>query len=116
MFEWSDEHQMVREAIRQFIEKEIKPNLEELEHGDTPPYDVLRKLYKTFGLDAMAADGFDRQIAAEKASGGADGERAKPAQRGGGMGGGGAAMPMIPIIEVCRYCPGMVPAMGVTVG
>ena len=43
MYRWSDEHVMVRDAIRQFVEKEIKPNLDELEHGDTPPYDVLRK-------------------------------------------------------------------------
>jgi alkylation response protein AidB-like acyl-CoA dehydrogenase len=108
MYQWSDEHLMVRDAIRSFIQAEIKPNLEELEHGDTPPYDVLRKLYKTFGLDAMAADGFDRQIAAEK--------EGKPRERGGGMGGGSAGMTMIPIIELCRYCPGMVTAMGVSVG
>ena len=52
MFEWSEEQEMVRQAVRQFVEKEIKPHVEELEHGDTPPYDVLRKLYSTFGMDA----------------------------------------------------------------
>ena len=108
MYEWSDEHQMVRQAVRQFIEAEIKPRVEEFEHGDTPPYEVLRKLYSTFGLDAMAGDSFDRQIAAEK--------EGKPRERGGGMGGAGAGMAMIPIIELCRYCPGMVTAMGVSVG
>jgi acyl-CoA dehydrogenase len=116
MFEWSDEQLMVRDAVRSFIEAEIKPNLEELEHGDTPPYDVLRKMYRTFGLDAMAGDSFDRQIAAEEAmSGEADGQN-EPRQRGGGLGGAGAAMAIIPIIELCRYCPGMVTAMGVSVG
>ncbi|MBV9253073.1 MAG: acyl-CoA dehydrogenase family protein, partial [Actinobacteria bacterium] len=112
MFEWSEEHQMVRQAIRQFIEKEIKPNLEELEHGDTPPYDVLRKLFRTFGMDAMARDGFERQIEREKAE--ARGEPV-PEREGGGRGDGGGFM-MIPIIELCRYCPGMVTAMGVSVG
>ncbi|HZQ85259.1 MAG TPA: acyl-CoA dehydrogenase family protein [Acidimicrobiales bacterium] len=113
MYEWSEEHQMVRQAIRQFIEKEIKPNLEELEHGDTPPYDVLRKLFRTFGMDAMARDGFERQIAREKAE--ARGEPV-PERGEGGRGGDGGGFMMIPIIELCRYCPGMVTAMGVSVG
>ena len=54
MYEWSDEHLMIRDAMRDFVAKEIKPNLEELEHGDTPPYAVLRKMYETFGMGAMA--------------------------------------------------------------
>ena len=52
MYRWSDEQLMMRDAVRQFIEAEIKPNVEELEHGDTPPYDILRKLFATFGMDA----------------------------------------------------------------
>src|SRR5690606_10654329 len=50
MFEWSEEHQMIREAMKDFIAKEIVPIRDELEHGDTPPYEVLRKLYATFGI------------------------------------------------------------------
>ena len=64
MFEWSEELKMVRDAVRTFVDTEIRPHREELEHGDTPPYDLLRKLYKTFGMDQMAADGFDKRIAA----------------------------------------------------
>lgn len=58
MYEWSDEHQMMRDTVRQFAEAEIVPHLEELEHGDLPPYDILRKLWSTFGMDAMAHDRF----------------------------------------------------------
>ncbi|MDQ3757912.1 MAG: acyl-CoA dehydrogenase family protein [Actinomycetota bacterium] len=107
MYQWSDEHLMVRDAVRRFVEEEIKPNLEELEHGDTPPYDVLRKMVRTFGIDAMARDRFQRRIDAEK-----NGEPL-PERDGGGP---GAAMAIIPIIELCRYCPGMVTAMGVSMG
>ncbi len=67
MFEWSDEHLMVRDAVRQFVEQEIRPQREELEFGDTPPYDVLRKLYRTFGLDALARESFKKRIEAERA-------------------------------------------------
>ena len=42
---------MIRGAMKDFIAKEIVPIRDELEHGDTPPYEVLRKLYSTFGID-----------------------------------------------------------------
>ena len=35
-----NEQLMLRDALRKFIAAEIKPRLTELEHGDTPPYDV----------------------------------------------------------------------------
>ena len=105
MIDWSDEQLMVRDAIRDFIEKEIKPNLDELEHGDTPPYDILRKLYRTFGMDAMAKDRFEKSLGS--------GERI---EREGARDPNAVAFTLIPIIELCRYCPGMVTAMGVSVG
>src|ERR1700685_391760 len=60
MFEWSEDQLAIRDAVRRFVEEEVKPNVEELEHGDTPPYEVIRKLYRTFGLDALARDSFQR--------------------------------------------------------
>ncbi|MBW2315498.1 MAG: acyl-CoA dehydrogenase family protein [Deltaproteobacteria bacterium] len=112
MIEWSEQHLMIRDAFQRFVEEEIKPNQEELEHGDLPPYGILRKMYSTFGMDEMARTRFEKQIAAEKA--GKSKSEAKREPRSGD--GGGAAMMLIPIIEMCRYCPGMVTAMGVSVG
>ena len=110
MIEWSEQHQLMRDAVRKFVEAEIAPNLEEFEHGDTPPYEVLRKMFRTFGIDEMARERFRKQIEREKA-----GEQKK---EGGSRSGGedSAAMQLIPIIELCRYSPGMVTAMGVSVG
>ena len=54
MFEWSEEHEMVRAAVRQFIEKEIVPDIDAFEHEGRPPYDVLRKMFATFGIDVAA--------------------------------------------------------------
>jgi alkylation response protein AidB-like acyl-CoA dehydrogenase len=62
MFEWTDEQRMIRDAVRQFVEAEIAPRREEFEFGDTPPYDVLRTMYRTFGLDAMARETFKRRL------------------------------------------------------
>jgi acyl-CoA dehydrogenase len=118
MFEWSEEHLMLRDAVRRFVAAEIEPRIDELEHGDLPPYDVIRKLMSTFGMDAMARDRFQRRIAAEREAErvGAGGGR-PAAQRGPSGGDGGvAAMTLIPIIELSRHCPGIVTAMGVSLG
>ena len=117
MFEWSEEQLMVRDAIRRFIESEVVPNIDALEHGDLPPYDIMRKLYATFGMDQMARDRFKRQLE-KKASGSGAGPTSAaegPAPSSGGDG-GAAALALIPIIELCHYCPGIVTAMGVSVG
>ncbi len=114
MIEWSESQQMIRDVVRRFMEEEVAPHVEALEHGDLPPYDILRKLYATFGMDEMARARFAKQIAREKrgdterAEKGADGDLAAKADQ--------AASTLIPIIELCRYCPGMVTAMGVSVG
>ena len=70
MFEWSEELKMVRDAVRTFVDTEIRPHREELEHGDLPPYDLLRKLYRTFGMDQLARDSFKKRIEAEKLAAG----------------------------------------------
>ena len=119
MFEWPEELLMVRDAVRQFVDNEIRPHREELEHGDLPPYDLLRKLYKTFGMDTMAADSFDRRIAAEETQAQATGGEPKPEStsedsRGERSNGGGFTL--LPIIELCKCSPGMVTALGVSVG
>jgi alkylation response protein AidB-like acyl-CoA dehydrogenase len=108
MLEWNEQHLMIRDVCRRFIDENIKPNLEALEHGDMPPYDIMRKMIRTFGLDEIAKSRFDRTIAREKA-GESGGERRTAAE-------GDAGMQLIPIIELCRWCPGMVTAMGVSVG
>ena len=111
MIEWSDEDLMIRDAVRGWIDAELRPNLDALESGDLPPYDLLRGLYQTFGLDEMARASF--RARQDKAGGEAGGAGdAGP----GGPGGGGAAMSMLPIIELCKVAPGLVSAMGVGLG
>jgi alkylation response protein AidB-like acyl-CoA dehydrogenase len=112
MIEWSEQHLMIRDAVRRFVEAEIVPNLEELEHGGLPPYDILRKLIRTFGMDDLARTRFEKQIAREKA-----GETSEKQEGPSGPArADAAAMQMIPIIEICRYSPGLVTAMGVSMG
>ena len=119
MIEWSESQLMIRDAVRRFVQDEIVPNLEALEHGDMAPYDILRKMFRTFGMDEMAKARFAKQIQAEKS-----GQTRRPKSDGDKKTDSGdtstradrAAAALIPIIELCRYCPGMVTAMGVSVG
>ncbi len=116
MHRWSDEHEMLRTAMKDFVEREVVPLKDELEHGDLPPYGVLRKLYRTFGMDELARTSFRRRIEAERAAeassggpGASDHESPSPARPDAGF-------TLIPIIELCHHCPGLVTAMGVSVG
>ena len=111
MHEWSDEHQMLRTAMKDFIAKELLPIKEELEHGDLPPYGLLRKLYATFGMDEMAGATFDKLIARERAV-----DEGAPVAGNDHPGGSDAGYMLIPIIELCRHCPCLVTAMGVSTG
>ncbi len=120
MIEWNEMHVAIRDAVRRFVETEVKPKLEELEHGNLPPYDILRKMIATFGMADMARARFTHQI-----------EKAKKAQEAAARGeppapkkerapspeaGNEVAMQLIPIIELCHYSPGLVTALGVSMG
>jgi len=107
MFEWTEEQQAIRAAVRRFVAEEIEPRVDELEHGDLPPYDVMRALYRTFGLDQMARESFARALERKQS-----GKDAAPRRAGDSR----AAMTLIPIIEICHHCPGIVTALGVSTG
>lgn len=117
MIEWSEQSRMIRDMVRGFVEKEIVPHLDAIEYEGLPPYDLLRKMIRTFGIDAMAKSEFDKQIAREEAL--ARGETPPEKDKKDGYSAGAAeqaAMRMIPVIEICRHAQGLVTAMGVSMG
>ena len=121
MIAWTEQQQMIRAMIRDFVEKEIVPHIDDLEYNDLPPYDILRKLFKTFGMDELAAANFDKQIAKDEAKGSAaDKKESAPTQASDGTVSedalDAAAMGLIPIIEISRHCQGLITSMGVSVG
>ena len=52
MLDWSDVDVAVRDAVREFVDKEIRPHLDALESGEMEPYPIIRKLFAAFGIDA----------------------------------------------------------------
>jgi len=67
MFEWSDTDLIMRDTIRGFIDKEIRPNLDALETGEISPYPIARKLFSEFGLDVLAAEAVKTMLDKERA-------------------------------------------------
>ncbi len=117
MHRWSDDQLMIKDAVARFVASEIEPHRDELEHGDMPPYEIIKKLIGIFGMDSMAEDRFNRRLEREKKilSGELQetSDESAAEKRGDG---GAAAMTLIPIIEICKVCPGIVTAMGVSLG
>lgn len=44
MIDWSDTDIIMRDTVREFIAKEIRPHIEGLESGQLSPYPFARKL------------------------------------------------------------------------
>ncbi len=117
MIEWSEQSLMIRDMVRGFVEKEIVPQLDAIEYEGVPPYDILRKMMQTFGMDAMAKMEFEKQIAREEAA--ARGEAPPEKEKKEGFNHAAAeqaAMRLLPTMELCRHAQGLVTAMGVSMG
>ncbi|MEV0852898.1 acyl-CoA dehydrogenase family protein [Nocardia fluminea] len=109
MYQWSDEDLMFRDAVRGFIAKEVTPHVDQLESGALPPFDIIRKLYATFGLDEMARDGLEKALAREEAGTTGSGKS------GGGFSGAGS-MGVVLNSELAGVSLGLVASMGVSLG
>ncbi|OBH02297.1 MULTISPECIES: acyl-CoA dehydrogenase family protein [unclassified Mycobacterium] len=109
MIEWSDTDLMVRDAVRQFIDKEIRPHLDELESGALSPYPIARKLFSQFGLDVMAAESVQKML---------DRERTGQPERVGSTDGFGAQGSMVAVLvsEIARVSIGLLSTASVSLG
>jgi alkylation response protein AidB-like acyl-CoA dehydrogenase len=116
MIEWSESDLLICDAVRGFIDRELRPNVEALESGEMTPYPIIRKLFSEFGLDVLAAEAvknvLDRERARER-----DGESSSESS-GVGLAGMGeqASMAAIMISELAGVSLGTVGAMGVSLG
>ena len=123
MFEWSETDELVRGSVREFIDKEVRPRLDELEHGNLPPYDIMRKLFREFGLDAMAGEAVDRMLAKEQrkadragADESATGDRKATKHPGGNQLAAQGSMAAVVASELAGVSLGSVAAVGVSLG
>ena len=117
MFEWSETDLMMRDAVRQFVDKEIRPHLDELETGALSPYPIARKFFSQFGLDAMAAESVKKMLDRERArqKGEPKAEKADHADDSGGFG-GQQSMVAVLVSEIARVSIGLLSTASVSLG
>ena len=115
MFEWSDTDLIMRDTIRGFIDKQIRPNLDALETGEISPYPIARKLFSEFGLDVLAAEAVKTMLDKERAKQENQETENKPA---GGVGGLGAQASMAAVLvsELAGVSLGLLSTVGVSLG
>src|SRR6202166_4335052 len=106
MYEWSDEQRAIIDVVRRFVDEEIRPQLDDLEHNGMPPYAILRKMYDVFGLKEMANETFARQLQRK-----ISGEEPSRESRG-----SDPAAQLISTIELCRVSPALLTSLGVSSG
>lgn len=121
MLDWSPTDQAVRSAVRQFVDKEVRPHVDALESGEMEPYPLIRKMFATFGIDALAKESMQKQIAKKRAaeSGNAENQDTQDTQgtkeTEAGLD-GAASMQFVMSSELSRVCMGVVTGMGVSLG
>jgi hypothetical protein len=106
VYEWSEEHRAIAAVVRRFVDEQVRPQLDDLEHHGVPPFDVMRKMYETFGLKELARENFDRQL--ERKTNNAPAEERRS--------GSDPSAQLISTIELCRVSPGLVTSLGVSTG
>ncbi|MEV5003995.1 acyl-CoA dehydrogenase family protein [Nocardioides sp. LML1-1-1.1] len=115
MIEWSDSDLAVRDAVRDFVDKEIRPHLDQLETGELAPYDIIRRLFSAFGVDAMAAEAVERMLATERAAALGEPKPDKSASSGGSLD-GAESMAAVMVSELSGVSLGLVASIGVSLG
>ena len=103
MFEWSEEHRAIAAVVRRFVDEQIRPHLDDLEHNGVPPFAIMRTMYETFGLREMARENFERQLERKTAGSATDERRVSD-----------PSAQLISTIELCRVSPGLVTSLGVS--
>ncbi len=114
MFELNDIQKMIELAVRQFAEKELKPNIAKLESGELLPYDLLRKFSRTMGLGDQLRRSFKKKDPATEST--TEKKPAKEMAAGALPGGLDPLIPSILFKEISRVSPGVCMAFVATLG
>jgi len=105
VYEWSEEHEAIAAVVRRFVDEEIRPHLDDIEHRGVAPFDIMRKMFETFGLKEMARENFQRQL--ERKTSGVTNDEYRASD---------PSAQLISTIELCRVSPGLVTSLGVSTG
>lgn len=118
MFEWSDTDIIMRDTMRAFIDKEIRPHQDALESGELSPYPIVRKLFSEFGLDVIAGEAVKNMLERQraKADGTATGDKEETDSAGLGDMAGQLSMAAVLVAELSGVSIGLLSTVGVSLG
>jgi alkylation response protein AidB-like acyl-CoA dehydrogenase len=109
-FTWSEEDLAVRDAVRTWVDKVVRPARDDLEQGGVPPYEIARDYYATFGIGEAAAEKFDWEIRRdEAAAAGREFDEPAPEEMD-------PTTLTISNIELVKVCPGIPTSIGISSG
>jgi alkylation response protein AidB-like acyl-CoA dehydrogenase len=112
MFRLDEQTQMVATMVRQWCTSQLAPKIPALEHGEEMPFELMKKMAKTFGFDAMLGASVQKRIAKLRA-----GEAsAESAEKTLAAGVGNPMMMHVVIKELSRVSPGFAMGFGVSMG
>ncbi len=113
MFRLDEQTQMVATMVRSWCQSQLAPKIPALEHGEEMPFELMKKMAKTFGFDAMLGASVKKRI--EKLRAG-DTSTANDVEKTLGAGAGNPMMMHVVIKELSRISPGFAMGFGVSMG
>src|SRR5688500_7337103 len=108
MFQLDEQTQMIAGVIRQWCQSTLAPRIPALEHGTEMPFELMKKMAKTFGFDAMLGGAVRKRL-----------EKMKAGETPPEMMGEAAKNPMmmhVVVKELSRVSPGFAMGFGVSMG
>lgn len=103
---WSETELLIRDSVREWVTKEVRPHTDRLETGELPPYAVIRKLWADFGIGELASGALDKLLS-------------KPERKPSGGGSpfaGQEGLPLIIASELAGVSLGLLVSIGVSLG
>jgi len=112
MFELDEQTQMVATMVRQWCQSQLAPKIPVLEAGTEQPFDLMKKMAKAFGFDAMLGASVQKRIAKLRSGAATDAD----AERTLAKGVGSPMMMHVVVKELSRVSPGFAMGFGVSMG
>jgi acyl-CoA dehydrogenase len=112
MFRLDEQTQMVATMVRQWCQSQLAPKIPALEHGTEMPFDIMKKMAKTFGFDAMLGASVQKRIAKMRAGD----DMSASAEKTLAAGVGNPMMMHVVVKELSRVSPGFAMGFGVSMG
>ena len=116
MYQLSEQQRMIQDMLRDYMIKEIQPNVEAMEEGKLSSLELSRKLYNAIGLSEIIKPSLEKLAKKRESNAEERFDIAHIASDDTGTMGGDPMMLMLLMKEMSRISPGMALSFGATLG